>query len=592
MSLVIAFDDINVNGNNLIFEYLSNEFSSTLFSNGIAERIKDYRCLFTTSPKIAQELSSKLKTILYLNDPNEGYSSRGDNISNWRQNLSTFQNIENIFVASSALATTFLNTYRIPCKVQYPYVPKREASTSPSYILYNRPPTYLENMYDFAPGESYVMYNSEEDFKDAKIYIHVPEAGEQWHINILMAHTYGIPCITYKQGCFSEFCTTGDKVLPVGMDVKTWMNNFKQALRDHRINSKIVYDMSQRFHVMSNLQQHIKKALIDHGLQKTPPTFAEIHKKPSNLKKLQNRKAEIQSTFSQKMVRPPRNDYSGLAAFLNNNETIYAGVGGLGDALLTLAAAFKEPGSKIVFGANSSTKEVVKQLFTVFDIESLLVQNFNGSAEGIMTWNSIFDHPHCKSTVHIPKDLNYGDWGINTKHYVEKMITRIPLIKTIGKLVNPRYTKKVIGLCVRGSDHTSTWKQRYLSKDEYHRLIEKSLSQDATVIVFGSENDINYYNVYQNNNVIFMNSNFAISHPAPKYSISMRHMLTAINSCDLIISVDTWLKTYAGLAGIPCKVIMNRYFGKSTLEYTDPSDKIFLDPSIWGFEVLPIDSIF
>jgi hypothetical protein len=553
------------------------------------------KCLFTTSISIAQAVGGLIPTILYVNDPLEGFSGRGDNISNWRQNIAAFKSLDFIFVASSSLATAFLNAYRIPCRVQYPYVPKREKST-PNFIIYNSLPEHIDGMLAFAPNESYVECTSEDDFNLAKLYIHIPEPGEQWNIRIMLAHTHGVPCMTLQQGCFSEFCTSGDKLLPVGADARTWLNNFKLALRDQSILSKTVYDMSQRFHAMNEVQQRIRKALKDNGFSKTPPTFAQIQDRSlvDAAARLQTRKGEApSSTFKQKIVRPlvKSDDFVSITPFVNNNASVYAGVGGLGDALLTLAAAYNDPGSKVVFGANSGVQQAVRQLFEVFDVEVLMTRNFNGSAEGRAAWKGLCEHPHCKSSVHIPKDLNYGEWGTNAKAYLDRTVKKMPFIKLVGKLVNPRATKKVIGLCPRGSDHSSQWKQRYLTRDEYQRLVKKLLDEDATVLVFGSENDLGHYGVYQNNNVIFMNSYFAVSHPAPKYPISMRHMLTAVNSCDRIISMDTWLKTYAAMAGIPCKVVMNRYFGKSTFDYGDPSDKIFLDTSAWGFEVVPLDTL-
>lgn len=597
MSLLLAFNDIDIQGNKLIFEYLSNNFSATLLSNdNIVEQIKLHpgsKCLFTNSLHVAQEASASITTILYINDPfYEEHNSRGNNISAWRHNLLAFKNLDSVFVASNKLATTFLNMFRTSCKVQYPYVPQKNKS-QPKNIIFNRTPPYLAKMVEFAPNETYLQLHDDKDFELAKLYIHIPEPGEQWSINVMMAHAHGVPCITYQQGCFSEFCTNGDKLISNNSDIKTWVSTYKVALRDHSINSKIVHDMSQRFHAMNEVNQRIKKALQNNGLiTKTPPTFTEVQNKANGvMTRLQNRRPKPEApTFRQRIVRPitKSDDYLRIPNFMNNNAVVYAGVGGLGDALLTIAAAYNDPGSKVVFGSNSGVKQTVAQLFDVFDIEVLLVRNFNGSSEGMAVWNNIVEHAHCKSSVHIPKDLNYRDWGINTNDYFDKITKRMPLIKILGKLVNPRATGNVVGLCPRGSDHTSVWKQRYLSRDEFNQIVKKLLEEKSTVIVFGSEDDLNYYGVYQDNNVIFMNSNFAVSHPAPRYPISMRHMLTAINACDQIISVDSWLKTYAALAGIPCKVIMNRYFGKSILDYADPSDMIFLDTSIWNFDIIPL----
>lgn len=597
MSLVVILDEVDI-GSDLMCEYLSTQFPLKILPLEDATRLRDacpsVKCVFTTSPSVAQITNKKVPTILYVNDNCESYRPRGDNISAWRQNLMFYKGLKDVFVASSSLATAFLQSYRTPCKVQYPYVPRREKGT-PSYVLYNSSIPHLEKI---NLQESFLLYSDIHDFRDAKVYVHVPAPDEQWNINIMLAHTHGVPCVTFNQGCFPEFCTSGDRLLSPGADANAWATALKTAVRDHTINSKIVYEMSQRFHAMNEIQQRIKKALAENGMIPKAPTFAEVQTKASGegIKRLQERKSgkPVSPPPAQKIIRPShfrRNDFSAVNAFLASNTDIYAGTGGMGDALLTLAMAQTNPEGKIIFGANGGVRAVIQQLFESVQIGALIIQNFNGSAEGVASWNSILDHHNFKGCAHIPRSLDYGDWGSNSAYYLEKTVKRAPFIKTFGKMINPRATKKIIGIAPRGSDHTSTWKQRYLSRDEYHRLLERCLEQDATVVVFGSESDLNYYGIYPDNNVIFMSSNFAVSHPAPRYPVTMRHMLSTVNACDEIISVDTWLKTYAALAGIPCQVIMNRYFGRSTTEHQDPSDKIFLDTSAWGFQIVPIEDL-
>lgn len=599
-SLLTAFDSINLRGNNYIFDYLSGEFRTHLLdaSKELGPQIDTYpdaACFFTTSPEIAQESQEYLPTFLFINDPKENCIARPNDMTAWKQNSASFKKLLGVYVATSSLATSFLNSYRTPCRVQYPYAPKREKGRQ-DFILYNTAPPTMSQLTSSVPHEQFKMLESHADFAGAKLYIHIPEPDEQWHINVVLAHSYGVPCITYRQGCFSEFCTTGDKLVSAS-DTRSFLNNFKVALRDCAVNSKIVYDMSQRFNTMSDLQDKIKKVLRQNNVRGTKqPTFAEVQKQASNeeaLKRLQNRKPTEQSTYVQKIVRPvsQRNvEFDQVFSYLSAHSNIYAGCGGIGDALLTLAIAHENPDARIIFGASGHSREPVTQLFKTYGIDALITGNFNGSSQGSMTWNAIFDSPNVKSCGHIPKNLDYGEWVTNPQTYASKLVTRMPLVQKFGKMLNMRNTRRVIGLAPRGSDHVSTWKQRFLSRDEYNRLVAKLLATNATVMVFGSEADLQFYGVYPDNNVIFMNSNFAVSHPAPKYPVTMRHMLHCINGCDEIISMDTWLKTYAGLASIPCRVIMNRNYGRSTPN-TDPSDKIFLDPSLWGFTLVPIESL-
>jgi hypothetical protein len=589
MSLLLAFDDITARGNYLLYDKLHADFKTRLLdiNQDLLTQLEGGICLFTTSTKVAQIVGSFIKTILFANDPMESWSPKSLNNNN-----SYLKSLDSIYVPSSALATSFLNVNRIRCKIQYPYAPKKQQTTH-DFILYNKNCPQIDQLRSQFPNEFYKDLQDTTDFARAKLYIHIPEPEEQWNINIILAHSHGVPCMTYRQGCVSEFCTGGDKIVSPD-DSRSWISNFKIALRDYVVNSKIVHDMSQRFQVMGDLQEKIKKLMRQNNVRGSKqPTFAEAQTQAANaeaIKRLTNRTPVDVSTFVQKIVRPAVQrdaSWDNVFNYINTRSNIYAGCGGIGDALLTLALAFKDPQAGVVFGASGHAKDFIIQMFKTCNIDALVTNNFNGG--GSYVWDSILDSPNFKGAGHIPRNLNYSDWCHNSQHYVNQLVTRIPLIETFGKMLNLRNTKGVVGFCPRGSDHHSTWKQRFLTKDEYNRVISKLLSQDKTVIVFGAESDLEHYGVYANNNVIFMNSNFAQSYPSPRYPITMRHMFSCINGCEEIISMDTWLKTYAGLAGIPCKVIMNRHHGQSSPS-TDPSDGIFLNQSVWNLQLVPIES--
>lgn len=591
MSLLIALDNIDLNGNYLIYDKLSSDFNTRLLDvdKDILDQLTSGTCLFTNSLQIAQKTASVIKTILYVNDSTESWSPKQP-----KSNIGFLKSLEAIYLPFNNLATAFLNLTRTQCKVQYPYVPASEVG-SQEFILYNKKNYQIEELIKQFPNELFKDLQDETDYARAKLYIHIPEANEQWNINIIIAHSKGVPCLTYRQGCSAEFCTGGDKIISPD-DPQSWFINFKLALRDHAINSKIVHDMSQRFQLMGDLQEKIKKIMRQTNVRGSKqPTFVEAQKQAVNadaLKRLSNRPTVDVSTFVQKIVRPTTQrdaSWDGVFNYLNNHSHIYAGCGGIGDALLTLALAFNDPMAGVIFGASGHAKDFIIQMFKTCNVDALVTNNFNGG--GMSVWNAILDSPNFKSAGHIPRGLNYSDWCVNAQNYVNQLVTRIPLIERFGKMLNLRNTKGVVGFCPRGSDHHSTWKQRFLSKEEYNKIITKQLANDKTVLVFGSESDLEFYGVYADNNVIFINSNFAQSYPAPRYPITMRHMLSCINGCEEIISMDTWLKTYAGLAGIPCKIIMNRHHGQS-LASTDPSDGIFLNKGAWNFELVPVDNLF
>jgi hypothetical protein len=187
--------------------------------------------------------------------------------------------------------------------------------------------------------------------------------------------------------------------------------------------------------------------------------------------------------------------------------------------------------------------------------------------------------------------MNFGEWANDSQKYLARINKSMPLLDIFGKLVNPRATKGVIGICPRGSDHNNLAKQRFLATDEFRRLAIKFIEKDLTVFAFGSAADVEHYGSIQHNNFIWMTSEFGISHPAPRYPTSFRHLLSCINSCDELYSVDTWLKTYGALAGIPTKVILSRRHGVTMIPPTDASDYIFMDREFWGFDFVDIHSL-
>jgi hypothetical protein len=73
---------------------------------------------------------------------------------------------------------------------------------------------------------------------------------------------------------------------------------------------------------------------------------------------------------------------------------------------------------------------------------------------------------------------------------------------------------------------------------------------------------------------MFKNGSLVSTHPFINF-------LKIINSASEIISVDTWLKTYTLLAGIPTKVIESKFYDSYLPFGHDPSDYVFLNTKVW-----------
>jgi hypothetical protein len=537
----------------------------------------------------------KFNTIVWLTDRmGNACAKRTENVGFWRQTMGLLKTADQqIYAASQFTARKMIENYRIPCKLLYPYIPTGDENSS-EVVLFNDIPRYLNKLKEHFPDQPFEKLVDFSDLKKAKLYVHISVGMEYTNIEIPLAHSYGVPCVIENTGCLSEYATPGDILVPLGGDERTWIQTFKQSLRDRDINSETVKKLSFRYSHMSEIEQRIKAALQKNKPMR-PPSFQEAQSIARRKHGGETLRPITNKPEKKQPVRPvvignglPKNDVDHVKEYLSSNENVYFGCGGLGDAMLTISMCYKDPNAKVIFGANHPS---VQYLFDAFKIPVMITRNFFPSVLGMTLHHYIITHANCKGGGHIPDTMNFGEWSSDNHKYLSRINKSMPLLDIFGKLVNPRATKGVIGICPRGSDHNNLAKQRFLTTDEFRRLVSKFIEKDLTVFAFGSVNDVEHYGSIQHNNFIWMTSEFGISHPAPRYPTSFRHLLSCINSCDELYSVDTWLKTYSALAGIPTKVILSRRHGVTMIPPADASDYIFMDREFWGFDFVDIHSL-
>jgi hypothetical protein len=125
------------------------------------------------------------------------------------------------------------------------------------------------------------------------------------------------------------------------------------------------------------------------------------------------------------------------------------------------------------------------------------------------------------------------------------------------------------------------WKQRFLYPDEYQTLVSIYLQNGYKVYSTGSENDIKFYPQIKNDNHFWLTSDKIICRNKVEKINNFKKFLQIINSATVVVSVDTWIKSYSALAGIKTRVIQNRFNDVYQPVGFDPSDYIFLNTDFY-----------
>ncbi len=267
--------------------------------------------------------------------------------------------------------------------------------------------------------------------------------------------------------------------------------------------------------------------------------------------------------------------------FLERHRNVYLSAGGIGDAWLTVAMLSQEDQPRLLFGANPGTERMVGRIFELFDIPTLIVGSFANSPAGLATFDYASEHPHCVSKLHLPPHLDYEDWARRTDWYVSRLVRRLGVREQFGRSNNIRATARMVALAPRGSQTCRPFERKWLAPEEYHRMVAGLLERNCTVVSVGSESDLLWYGLHPHPNHVWQSGDWRMSYPECREPGTLEALLAVVNGCDEVISVDTWLKTYAALAGVHTTVIATRY----DRPYENPGDHLFLNP-VWGFRIV------
>lgn len=271
---------------------------------------------------------------------------------------------------------------------------------------------------------------------------------------------------------------------------------------------------------------------------------------------------------------------------VNRRKPIYLGFGGMGDFMLTLASYEQSKiESHIIFYANTNSMKFIKDMGKTFNAKVSVFQNIYGSQLARDIFKLLKISGLLQISGHLPNkdNLCYTDWQKNTAIYKQQIVNQTNWLQRFG-LNKDLPQSDLIGLTPSGSWKSNSIK-RFLTRDEFTDVYKKIISANKIPVIFSSESDFNYYCVgnkhlktgfYLTNNIIH---NF---NTLTKKNIDCNYFISAINSCEKMISMDTWIKTYTCLIQKPTIVIANRDANGNDKKYGDwGTDFIFLNTEIW-----------
>jgi hypothetical protein len=274
-----------------------------------------------------------------------------------------------------------------------------------------------------------------------------------------------------------------------------------------------------------------------------------------------------------------QNMFDKLRHFVGSTGNIYLTFGGTGDLILLLAACYDDPSAKVVFFANGNAASFGSEFLKFFNLKSFIHSNIMGTSSAVRAWQMLLQTGRLAPSQHLAKNLDYGDWKKDIEYYESKIKATTNWIDLIGK-ASYLEKEKVLILAPSGSVKAES-KRRYLTPQEFKFLIDFYIGKGYMIYSVGSEQDFHYYPRIDSDKHVWLTSSKTLLNNGNKLNHNFETFLRIINSATKVISVDTWLKTYTLLAGIPTTVLENKFNGVYKEWGYDSSDCVFLNTNIY-----------
>jgi len=263
--------------------------------------------------------------------------------------------------------------------------------------------------------------------------------------------------------------------------------------------------------------------------------------------------------------------------FMKGDKNIYMTFGGVGDLLLLLGVCYNNEKAGVIFMANDESNAFAKKFLDFFKVNYVIHRNLMGTKYCGLLYKKVVNHPNFTISAHLADRCDYGDWKRTPEKYKNRLVLETDWLEIIG--IKKREKKYVI-VCPSGS-HKTEQRRRYLTNDEYKRIVGLYLKKGYEVITASSKLDHSKFGSYPNKNCYWLTDSELINHRGVSQPIDFATFLQIIISCDDIVSTDTWIKTFMSLCGKPCHVIKTRFNSKYQEVGSECCDHIFLNKDFW-----------
>jgi hypothetical protein len=360
------------------------------------------------------------------------------------------------------------------------------------------------------------------------------------------------------------------------------MNNIKAYLSREDIQAQIKIAIQNHKNIGSNTYDKLKNQF---GIKEN--SLIESTQIQNN-QLLQKNNFQIKRSSIMKRSSIIRNDtnkeevnfqvfLSSLDEFMNGDKNVYLTLGGVGDLLLLLAVCYNNEKAHIVFLANDESNKFAKKFLDYFNLKYIVHKNLMGTKFCNPVYNKITSHPNFTLSAHLADRCDYGDWSRNTDKYKNRLSLGTDWINLIG--IKKRDKKYVI-VCPSGS-HKCEHRRRHLNTQEYNTVVKMYLKKGYEVITASSKIDLENLGIYQDKNCYWLTDSELINYRGVSQQIDFNTFLQIIISCDDLVSMDTWIKTFMALCGKSAHVIKTRFHSSYREIGRESCDHIFLNKDFW-----------